>query len=63
MVTPFAGSVAVTVGGVVSGSTQDTVLSALVEATLPLPPASVATPAPIVAMTVPEVVMPVTATL
>ena len=52
-----------TVGGVVSGSTHETVPSVLVDARLPLPPASVATPAAIDAVTVPEVVIPVTATL
>src|SRR5438552_18631468 len=40
-----------------------TLLSVLVDAVLPLPAASVATPAPIVAVTVPEVVMPLTATV
>ena len=50
----------VTVGAVTS---QVTVLSVEVEAVLPLPAASVATPAAIDAMTVPLVVMPVTATL
>ena len=38
-------------------------LSVLVEAVLVLPAASVAAPAPIVAMTVPSPVMPLTATL
>ncbi len=42
---------------------QVTVLSVDVEAVLALPAASAATPAPMVAMTVPELVMPVTATL
>src|SRR5206468_4493382 len=46
----------VTVGGVVSGALNVTLLSVLVDAVLPLPAASVATPAPIVASTVPEVV-------
>ena len=52
----------VTVGGVVSW-TQLTVLSVEVDAVLPLPAASVAAPAAIEAMTVPDVVIPVTATL
>src|SRR2546425_1092481 len=50
----------VTDGGVVSGALNVTVLSVLVEAVLPLPAASVATPAAIVATTVPLVVMPLT---
>ena len=50
----------VTVGAVTS---QVTVLSVEVEAALLLPARSVATPAAMVAMTVPEVVMPVTATV
>ena len=50
----------VTVGAVLS---QVTVLSVEVEAALVLPAGSVATPAAMVAMTVPALVMPVTATL
>ena len=50
----------VTVGGVTS---HVTVLSVEVDAALLLPAASVAAPAGTVAMTVPLVVMPVTATL
>ena len=53
----------VTVGAVVSGAAKVTVLSVLVEAVLALPAASVAPPAAIVAMTVPSVVMPLTATV
>ncbi len=49
-----------TVGATLS---QVTVLSVEVEAVLLLPATSVATPATIVAMTVPDEVMPVTATL
>src|SRR5436853_7647271 len=49
----------VTVGGVGS---KVTVLSVLVEAVFPLPAASVAPPAGIVAITVPPVVRPLTAT-
>ena len=56
---PTAWSI-VTVGGTTS---QVTALSVEVEAALRLPTASVATPAAIVAVTVPEIVMPVTATL
>src|SRR5438034_6009445 len=50
----------VTVGGVGSNVT---VLSVLVEAVFPLPAASVAPPAGIVAITVPPVVGPLTATV
>src|SRR5436309_15991577 len=50
----------VTVGGVGS---KVTVLSVLVEAVFPLPAASVAPPAGIVAITVPPVVRPLTATV
>ena len=50
----------VTVGPVTS---HVTVLSVEVDAVLPLPAASVAAPAAIEAMTVPDVVIPVTATL
>ena len=50
----------VTVGATLS---QVTVLSVEVDAVLPLPDPSVATPAAISAMTVPDVVIPVTATL
>ncbi len=50
----------VTVGTTLS---QVTVLSVEVDAVLALPAASVATPAPMLATTVPGVVMPVTATL
>src|SRR6266545_4752739 len=60
---PLAGVRIDTVGGVVSAALNVTVLSVLVEATLGLPAASWATPAPMLAITVPLVVMPLTATL
>jgi hypothetical protein len=50
-------------GGVVSGGTHVTVLSVLVEAVFPLPAPSLAPPAGIVALTVPLLVMPLTATV
>ena len=49
--------------GLVVSSTQPTVLSPPADAVLPLPDGSIVAPAGTVAMTVPEVVMPVTATL
>src|SRR5439155_1650755 len=52
-----------TEGGVVSGGVKLTLLSVLVEAVFRLPAASCATPAEIEAITVPAVVMPLTATL
>src|SRR5439155_474260 len=53
----------VTVGGVVSGGVKLTLLSVLVEAVLRLPAASCAIPAEIEAITVPALLMPLTATL
>src|SRR5437899_1555997 len=53
----------VTEGGVVSGGVKLTLLSVLVEAVLVLPAASCATPAAMLAITVPALLMPLTATL
>src|SRR5438128_1489585 len=57
---PEAGELMLTVGPVAS---KLTLLSVLVEAVLVLPAASLAPPAGIVAMTVPAVLMPLTATV
>src|SRR6266480_1571038 len=53
----------VTEGGVVSAGVKLTLLSVLVEAMLRLPAASLATPAGMLASTVPALLMPLTATL
>src|SRR5437667_10413954 len=53
----------VTEGGVVSGGVKLTLLSVLVEAVLVLPAASCATPAAMLAITVPALLMPLTATV
>src|SRR6266513_2004481 len=53
----------VTEGGVVSAGVKLTLLSVLVEAMLVLPAASRATPAGMLASTVPALLMPLTATL
>src|SRR4029077_18244367 len=63
-VDPAAGAVTDTVGGVVSlDAVKDTMLSELVAAELALPAASVAAPAGTLATTVPDPVIPVTATV
>ena len=62
-VAPETGEVIATIGGVVSAALNVTVLSMLVEAMLVFPAASLATPAPMEAITVPAVLMPLTAAL
>src|SRR5438445_5372962 len=62
-VAPETGEVMLTVGGVASGGVKLTLLSVLVEAVLRLPAASCATPEGMLAITVPAVLMPLTATL